>query len=230
MGRLGINAGRIAYRTSGRLALATCCCGPCNYEASSGNEYTDDFAAALDAGWTAAGSPNEWETSGGKLQWTGTFDGFGTPSGPLQLYRERNPLGAWTKIIAEINVNRLDADTDHLLLYLSDSGVGVGPKLRARFDTGDFLCETTTDSLVVSQTPADGDLLSIRLDPTGPNEGDKYGACFSINGTPVAFLGDTSVDFSDVGLLRHGVQLTGGGVNFDGSLGQFDNYTSQVDT
>lgn len=198
-----------------------CCCSPCTYESSDGGLYSNTFGAALDAGWNQVGGTDvTFATSGGKLQAAGNVLGQHSEG----IYREDTLPGGWTKIIVEVDVNRLDSDTINSSIQLIKTDATNIAVLQARWSAGDFRLQAGSTSEIVSQTPSDGDKLTMIIEP---DPDSNYNVCFFVNEVQIGLKQvEGTVSIADP--FRHGVNLTLGVA--DTTFGQFDNYTSQLDS
>lgn len=144
------------------------CCGECSYEASDGNEYSDDFSG-LDAGWlTDAGS--SVSVSGGQLIFDGnTFDHH-------YCYRSISVTEADCLIIMEVQWYSVGT-TNTQLMFISGTLGGNPNGYGFGYNGGANRYTVQPGGTSVGPTPTNGYKLSMKIQSLG---GGQCRICYFI--------------------------------------------------
>ena len=141
------------------------CCGACDYEASDGNVYSDDFSGSLDADWDyfdndTFGTDDTLQITSGKLE--AVSNGL---NGVLKWILHTTDDGVYAysglKVILEVDIYQVDfSKTQAVSVTLSSA---VTWQVNADWTYGTFgLQEVNGPSgVTLSQAPVDGDKITI---------------------------------------------------------------------
>lgn len=194
------------------------CCGGCAYQASDGSEYTDGFGS-LDGGWSLSfATGSSLTVSGGKLKVTlgGTTDSLSSAVYGSPLSRSASGFLS----IAEVEVFEEAESSETGLFQVVSGGGSRGMSLRADWVNGRYLLGTDFDT-EITQTPVDGDKLTISIENIG---GTSYRLCGFINEELVGTLEGTVTGST----VSTNFTLRFIGTSTSGTAGSWDNFTYQA--
>ena len=200
----------------------SCGCCQCAYVASDGNRYTDDFTS-LNANWVG----QEFNAvnlliSSGRLQLTVKTTGKTKWNAMQYVPPFTNPISSGTDLLVVIECQvYADANTQFAGVFLSYDNTTFASYVRrfaANFQDGTF---EIPGLVVISQTPANGDKLTIKVTETQ--------ACYFINDDLVYTIdGATGLPSTFPTQDWYGVWGTPIVDSVNNVIAEFDNFTIHI--